>query len=54
MTVHGKHRKRKRGAHKGASSPETKLWENDYLIPTRPEWMPPQTYRALAELRDRL
>jgi hypothetical protein len=48
---HGKHRKRKRGTHKRATSPETVLWESELLIPKRPVWMDPATYRGLAEMR---
>lgn len=48
---HGKHMKRKRGAHKSARSPETRRWEAEHLIPARPAWMPEATYRALVRLR---
>jgi hypothetical protein len=48
---HGKHRKRRRGTHKRAGSPETKVWEAEHLIPARPAWLPQATYVQLAELR---
>lgn len=51
---HGKHRKRKRGTHKRAGSPETLLWERELLIPERPPWLPPETYTKLADLRAEL
>lgn len=51
MTVHGKHRKRKRDAHKSARSPETARWERDDPIPARPAWMDAETYQRLARLR---
>lgn len=48
---HGKHRKRRPGTHKRATSPETAIWEAEQLIPARPPWMKPETYVGLAELR---
>jgi len=48
---HGKHRKRKRGAHERAGSPETLLWERELLIPECPPWLPPEVYTQLADLR---
>ena len=48
---HGKHRKRRRGTHKRAGSPETILWERELLIPERPPWLPPEVYTQLADLR---
>lgn len=50
--AHGKHRKRKRGVHKGRHSPETKRWEREHLIPRKPAWMDVQTYTQLAERRN--
>ena len=52
--AHGKHRKRKIGAHKGHSSPETLVWNREHLIPRRPNWMDERTYVALARLRSEL
>jgi hypothetical protein len=43
---------RKRGRHKRSSSPETKRWETEHLIPERPVWMPPEVYVKLAEMRN--
>jgi hypothetical protein len=51
---HGKHRKRRRGTHKRAASPETQRWEDEHLIPDRPVWMARDTYLALAQLRKEL
>lgn len=51
---HGKQHKRLRGTHKRATSPETLRWDAEHLIPTRPEWMPVETYTALADLRRNL
>ena len=48
---HGKHRKRRVGTHKRASSPETVRWESEHLIPERPAWLPAETYVKLADLR---
>lgn len=42
----------KRGRHKKRVSRETKVWENDHLLPEPPAWMPAATYAALAKLRD--
>jgi len=47
-------RKRPRGLHKKAASPEVRRWEHEHLIPAKPEWMDADTYRKLAELRVRL
>jgi hypothetical protein len=44
----------KRGRHKHADSRETQRWNADHLVPPRPEWMSLETYRRLAELRERL
>lgn len=44
----------KRGRHKRATSPETRRFEAEHLIPKRPAWMPEETYRALAALRGEL
>lgn len=41
----------RRGRHKRATSPETAAWEEGHLIPARPPWMEPATYRRLADLR---
>lgn len=41
----------KRGRHKRHTSPETRAWEREHLIPARPFWMPEHVYRQLAELR---
>jgi hypothetical protein len=49
---HGKHRKRKRGAHKGAGSPETVIWEQEHMVPERPPWMDIETYVALCRVRE--
>ena len=54
MTAHGKHRKRKRGAHKGRWSPETLLWNREQVIPRKPPWMTTETYVRLARLRDEI
>ena len=54
MTTHGKHRKRKRGAHKSAGSPEVKRWNAEHLIPPPPPWLDRETYVQLAELRGKL
>ena len=51
---HGKRRKRRRGVHKRATSPDARRWEAEHLIPARPPWMSVSTYRRLAELRGRL
>lgn len=51
---HGKHRKRKRGAHKRSGSPETKVWEADHLIPKCPPWLDRAVYVKLAALRESL
>jgi hypothetical protein len=48
---HGKHRKRRRGVHKNARSPETAVWENEHLIPDCPPWLERDVYTRLAELR---
>ena len=42
---------KKRGRHKRRTSPETRRWEDEYLIPKRPPWMTPETYAKLARLR---
>lgn len=44
----------KRGRHKHATSPETKRWNAQHLIPQRPSWMSDETYRRLARLRKEL
>jgi hypothetical protein len=51
---HGKGKNRKAGAHKNAASPETLRWNQELLIPPKPEWMSASTYQALAELRRNL
>lgn len=51
---HGKHRKRRAGTHKRATSPETRKWETEQLIPKRPPWLDPETYVRLADLRREL
>jgi len=51
---HGKHRRRRAGTHKRATSPETKAWESEHLIPARPSWLAPETYVKLADLRRQL
>lgn len=51
---HGKGGKRRMGVHKSATSTETMRWQEEHLIPRRPEWMDETTYRALARLRSRL
>ena len=48
---HGKGGKRKRGAHKGARSPETRAWNEQYLVPERPSWMAKDVYRRLVVIR---
>ena len=48
---HGKHHKRKVGAHKRAGSPETRRWESEHLIAKCPPWLSAETYRKLADLR---
>jgi len=54
MTAHGKSRKRRPGCHKHRNSPETGVWNSQFLIPPRPSWMTPTTYTLLAELRAKL
>jgi hypothetical protein len=44
----------RRGRHKHQSSAETQRWNREHLIPEKPEWMTPDTYRALAKLREQL
>jgi len=44
----------KRGRHKRHTSPETRAWEAEHLIPPRPAWLPEHVYRQLAELRGEL
>jgi len=44
----------RRGRHKHATSPETRAWEKEHLVPERPPWMPRETYVALARLRTEL
>ena len=51
---HGKHRKRRPGAHKRQGSPETVRWEAEHLIPERPPWLPKDVYVKLANLRQSL
>lgn len=41
----------KRGRHRRSSSPETRRWEQNHLIPERPVWMPQSVYVGLADLR---
>lgn len=48
---HGKHRKRRPGTHKRATSPETKVWEAEQLIPECPPWLERATYVKLNNLR---
>lgn len=50
----GQERSRGRGRHKKATSPETRRWEEEELVPRRPAWMPEETYRALYRLRGEL
>lgn len=45
---------RRRGRHRRSSSPETARWEELELVPERPPWMSPDTYRALYRLRGEL
>ncbi len=54
MSTHGKHRKRRPGVHKRSTSPETKLWNREHLIPACPPWMDADTYAKLARLRGEL
>lgn len=42
---------RKRGRHKKRVSRETKVWEEQHLIPPPPSWMNQSTYVRLAKLR---
>lgn len=51
---HGKHRKRRYGAHKRAGSPETIRWNEEHLIPECPPWLDREQYVKLAELRGEL
>jgi len=44
---------KKRGRHKKRHSPETVTWEQGHMIPPRPEWMSPETYAKLAQLRNK-
>jgi hypothetical protein len=44
----------RRGRHKTATSHETRVWNNQFLIPARPVWMDEATYRKLAALRREL
>ena len=46
--------KDKRGRHRKRTSKETRKWEKEHLIPERPEWMSPETYSKLAELREKV
>jgi hypothetical protein len=48
---HGKHRKRKLGAHKSYRSPGIREWNNANLPPERPDWMDRPTYNALLAIR---
>ena len=50
----GQDRYGRRGRHKKATSPEAARWELEHLIPERPPWMDPETYRRLAGLRAEL
>jgi hypothetical protein len=50
----GKHRKRLRGVHKKATSPETILWDREHMPPPQPVWMPAGTYSKLVRLRNQL
>ena len=43
---------RKRGRHKKHASRETQAWNREHLIPERPVWMSPETYRKLAQIRE--
>lgn len=54
MPKHGKHKKRRKGVHKNARSPETKHWEAEHLIPEKPDWMGKDVYTDLATLRSKL
>jgi hypothetical protein len=51
MSAHGKNKKRKRGCHKRATSPEVIAWQKEHLPPERPPWMNEKTYAQLAKLR---
>ncbi len=51
MTVHGKNKKRKRGAHKNHRSPEVVRWTQEHLPPEQPPWMDADVYTRLARLR---
>lgn len=44
----------KRGRHRHVTSPETRRWNHEHLIPERPPWMSTETYRKLARLRKEL
>jgi hypothetical protein len=48
---HGHDKFGKRGRHKKATSLEARRWEDEFLIPERPPWMPAATYQRLADLR---
>lgn len=43
-----------RGRHRKSDSAETARWEQEHLIPERPDWMSVETYTALAGLRGSL
>lgn len=47
-------RKRRRGLHKKATSPEVRRYVAEELIPERPPWMDAPTYAKLADLRREL
>lgn len=51
---HGHDLHGKRGRHRKASSPETRAWELEHLIPERPPWMDRETYQRLATMRAEL
>jgi hypothetical protein len=48
------YRNGKRGRHKHKTSPETKRWNREFLLPAQPPWMETDVYRRLVELRARL
>jgi hypothetical protein len=54
MATMGKNKKRLRGVHKKARSPETLLWEREHLPLPQPSWMTARDYAALVRFRNNL
>jgi hypothetical protein len=49
--VSASYRAGRRGRHKRKGSPETQRWEQQHLVPPRPDWMAVEVYVKLARLR---